>query len=57
MRERGGAHVAVIPAGYTDSPYPLAYYFEVKQSGRACLYPGLGPDLTHQPYFVVRPTR
>jgi hypothetical protein len=41
---------ATVPAAYTDSPYPLQYYFEF----RTFLYPGLGPDLTNQPYFVVR---
>jgi hypothetical protein len=41
---------AVIPATYTDSQFPLQYYFEVDDR----LYPGLGTDLTTQPYFVVR---
>jgi hypothetical protein len=46
---------ATIPAGYTDSPYPLVYYFEVStQPGRATLYPGFAADLNNQPYFVVR---
>jgi hypothetical protein len=46
---------ATIPADYTDSPYPLQYYFEFWTAmNRGFLYPDLGPDLTNQPYFVVR---
>jgi hypothetical protein len=55
MEKHGGAWAASIPAGYTDSPYPLQYYFEVRESSaKAWLYPGLGRELTNQPYFVVR---
>ncbi len=47
---------ATIPATYSDSAYPLEYYFEVKSTtGEALLYPGFGKDLTNQPYFVIRP--
>jgi len=46
---------ATVPASYTGSPYPLQYYFELKESpDKALLYPGFGPDLMNQPYFVVR---
>jgi hypothetical protein len=46
---------ASIPAAYTDSPYPLQYYFELRTGpGTAWLYPGLGTNLAAQPYFVVR---
>jgi hypothetical protein len=46
---------ATIPGEYTQSPYPLQYYFELRDAdGRAALYPGLGPSLTDQPYFLVR---
>jgi hypothetical protein len=55
MEKRRDAWAAIIPAAYTDSPYPLQYYFQVRESrAKAWLYPGLGPDLTNQPYFVVR---
>jgi hypothetical protein len=49
-----------IPAAYTDSPYPLQYYFVLRDgAGRARLWPGLdaaGPEprLANQPYYVVR---
>lgn len=46
---------AAIPAVYTDSPYPLQYYFELRDAaGHARLFPGLGLSLFGQPYFVIR---
>lgn len=46
---------ATIPATYTDSAYPLEYYFEVKESPEnVWLHPGLSTALTGQPYFVIR---
>ena len=54
-RDQRSAYSANIPADYTDSPFPLQYYFELcTDSGAVSLYPGLGPSLTTQPYFVVR---
>ncbi|MBI4326312.1 MAG: hypothetical protein HY674_13775 [Chloroflexi bacterium] len=44
-----------IPGEYTNSPYPLMYYFELHdRNGQAWLYPGLASDLSNQPYFVLR---
>jgi hypothetical protein len=44
-----------IPANYTGSRFPLQYYFELKQGpDKGWLYPGFTPDLTSEPYFVVR---
>jgi hypothetical protein len=49
---------ATIPSAYTDSAYPLEYYFEIAiSSGVKVLYPGLSAALTQQPYFVVRQPR
>ena len=49
------AFSATIPAKYTDSPFPLQYFFEwVEHSGALSLHPGLGPNLANQPYFVLR---
>ena len=45
---------ASIPESYADSQYPLQYYFELRDTPeQAWLYPGLGADLTQQPYFVL----
>jgi hypothetical protein len=55
MELRDGRYRATILANYTHSPYPLEYYFELKQDAEAAwLYPGFGENLTNQPYFVVR---
>ncbi|HEV2211280.1 MAG TPA: twin-arginine translocation signal domain-containing protein [Verrucomicrobiae bacterium] len=57
MRTERNRFHALIPAAYTDSPYPLQYYFEIQDvSGYALLYPGFAPDLSNQPYFVLRPS-
>lgn len=56
MTMHGKRGRAVIPATYTDSPYPLQYYLEIRLSpSSATIYPGLGAELTQQPYIVVRP--
>ncbi|HEX9107446.1 MAG TPA: hypothetical protein VF832_09460, partial [Longimicrobiales bacterium] len=58
MRWQGDVAAAAIPGDYTDSPWPLQYYFEIAEpEGAAWLWPGLGPELTRQPYFVVRQER
>ena len=53
----GKSYRATIPPAYTDSVYPIQYYFELKNSPEsAWLYPGFNAELTNQPYFVVRKT-
>ena len=55
LQAQGTQYQATIPAHYTDSPYPLQYYFELRQEPASVwLYPGFAPDLTDQPYFVLR---
>ncbi|MBI5305468.1 MAG: hypothetical protein HY868_25290 [Chloroflexi bacterium] len=55
MTRENGARRATIPAGYTDSPYALEYFIELRDSsGRAWFYPGFAATLDNQPYFVVR---
>jgi hypothetical protein len=55
MARQDNRYRATIPADYTQSPYPLQYYFELRESpGRAWLYPGFNAELSNQPYFVVR---
>jgi hypothetical protein len=55
MADQGGEFAAVIPGDYTRTEFPLEYYFEVRRSdGTAGLFPGFAPELTNQPYFVVR---
>jgi hypothetical protein len=45
---------AAIPADYTQSPYPLQYYFAVHESGGSAIFPGFSADLSNQPYILVR---
>ncbi len=55
MESRGNVYRATIPGTYTDSPYPLQYYFECKEGPeKAWLYPGFAANLANQPYFVLR---
>jgi hypothetical protein len=55
MQSEGSRFRAVVPADYTDSPYPIQYYFEIQRdSQNVSLHPGLGRDLVQQPYFVTR---
>ena len=49
-----GIFAASIPADYTQSPYPLQYYFKLEDgSGNAWMYPGLNATLSNQPYFAI----
>ncbi len=54
MQERDREYRGIVPADYTQSPYPLLYYFEVHEPAGSTIYPGFCPTLSNQPYFVVR---
>ena len=54
MPGRDNRYRAVIPGDYTQSPYPLQYYFELREGPHAWLYPGFETTLSNQPYIVVR---
>jgi hypothetical protein len=54
MQFRDGAWRTAVPAGYTQSPYALQYYFVVSEPAGKNIYPGFNPNLTGLPYFVVR---
>jgi hypothetical protein len=56
MQVAGKNYHATIPAGYTNTKYPIEYYFELKEAPESTLYPGFNPELTNQPYFVVSQT-
>ena len=57
MTWRDGAYRGAIPADSTQSRYPLLYYFEVHEAGGSGIYPGVGTDLSRQPYYLVRSSR
>jgi hypothetical protein len=54
MHEDNNQFRASIPGDYTQSPFPLQYYFEVTQSGASTIFPGFSADLSNQPYILVR---
>lgn len=55
MKQTGNSFGAAIPADYTETLYPLQYYFELRERpDNVWLYPGLSEKLTQQPYFVIR---
>lgn len=54
MQSENGSYSAAIPGDYTQSPYPLEYYFAFEKEGKsAWLYPAFNATLSNQPYFVV----
>jgi len=53
MQRTGTAHTAAIPAAYTDSPYPLQYYFELHTAQSATLHPPFNATWSNQPYYTV----
>ena len=57
MQARDREYRGVVPAGYTQSPYPMLYYFEVHSATGSTIYPGFNPDLSNQPYYLVRSIR
>lgn len=55
MRRIDNGFRATIPGSYTNSPYPLQYFFEMNQmGGETRLFPGFDALRMNQPYFVVR---
>jgi hypothetical protein len=55
MQPAAGGFHAAIPAAYTDSPFPLQYYFRLRLGpGVVILNPGLETRFDGQPYYVVR---
>ena len=53
MQHSGATHTAAIPAAYTDSPYPLQYYFELRTATSATLHPPFNPTWSNQPYYAI----
>ena len=53
MQRAGTGFSATIPAAYTESPYPLQYYFELRAGNAATLHPAFNATLSNQPYYAV----
>ncbi len=58
MKQNGDQFQSVIPAEYTDTRYPMSYYFAVDLGDAGiAIYPGLDQNLAGMPYYVVRQKR
>jgi hypothetical protein len=55
MQRAGNAHNASVPGSYTNSPYPLQYYFELHTAEAATLHPPFNPTFSNQPYYAIMP--
>ena len=53
MGRSGQVFTAAIPGSYTQSPFPLQYYFELRSQTDATFYPPINATLSNQPYFAV----
>ena len=53
MQKAADIYRAAIPAGYTESPFALQYYFHLRQGDVSTLFPGFNEAFANQPYFVV----
>lgn len=55
MEREGNDFVGCVPGADLATSYPLAYAFVLRDiHGTAWRYPGLGDELSGQPYFTVR---
>jgi hypothetical protein len=55
MTKSGSKFAASIPAAYTQTDFPLQYYFALKKGANSVvLFPGFDASLSNQPYFHVR---
>ena len=54
MNHEAGRYTGTIHAEYTQSEYPLQYYFELQYGKDAAgMHPGFNKTFSNQPYFVV----
>ena len=53
MSPSGDDMRAAIPGDYTRSPFPLQYYFVLRNEAQAWMYPGFNATWSNQPYYAV----
>ena len=54
MEGSHGSYTAAIPGDYTNSVYPLQYYFEIRSgSSSASLHPAFNSTLSNQRYYAL----
>jgi len=54
MKKGGTMYEASIAGSYTNSSFPMQYYFELRTDHAAVLHPPFNPTLSNQPYYAVR---
>jgi len=55
MTKSGNKFTASIPGSYTDTVFPLQYYFGLnKGNNSGVIFPGFDQTLANQPYYHVR---
>jgi hypothetical protein len=55
MKAEGKSCRGAIPGGFTDSAYPVMYFFEaVNDAGAGTFLPGINEVMDNQPYYVIR---
>jgi len=54
MQGDNGRYNSAIPGAYTQSPFPMEYYFELQRKNQAAwLFPAFNAALSNQPYYTV----
>jgi hypothetical protein len=54
MRRSNNGYVAAIPGDYTNSVYPLQYYFVLRRGlAAAWFFPAFNASLSNQPYYAI----
>ena len=53
IKKSANVYRGSIPADYTNSPFPLQYYFELRSSKAAWFYPAFNSTFSNQPYYSV----
>ncbi len=53
MLWKAGGYHGMIAGDYTQTDFPLLYYFEIAENGVSAFYPGLAETLSNAPYMYL----
>jgi hypothetical protein len=53
MARNHDSYGAAVPGDYTNSVYPLQYYFVLQRANAAWFYPAFNSTLSNQPYYAI----
>jgi hypothetical protein len=54
MQSEGNTYQGTIPSTYTQTKFPLQYYFGMDTEKGPAIFPGLDEHFMNQPYYVMR---